>query len=110
MEPHQREVLHFFVGGRDIFVEWFYALKDVAGRAAIKRRIDRVEDGNFGDHRFVGEGVWEIRIHIGPGYRVYYGEDGPKIVLLLCGGDKSTQQKDIRRAQEFWAAYGRRGK
>lgn len=109
MESHPRQVLHFFVGGRDIFVEWFYELKDVVGRAAIKKRIDRVEEGNFGDHRFVGEGVWEIRIHIGPGYRVYYGEDGPQIVLLLCGGDKGTQKKDIRRAQELWAAY-RRGK
>ena len=77
------------------------------GRAAIRKRIDRVEEGNFGDHRFVGGGVWEIRIHYGPGYRVYYGEDGPKVVLLICGGDKGTQKKDVRKAQELWAEYGR---
>lgn len=91
-----------------MFNEWFQGLRDAVGRDAIDRRIDRVEEGNFGDHRYVGEGVWEIRIHVGPGYRVYYGEDGPKIVLLICGGDKATQTKDIRRAQELWAAYQRR--
>lgn len=71
------------------------------------KRIDRVEDGNFGDRGFVGGGVWEIRIHYGPGYRVYYGEDGPAIVLLLCGGDKGTQRRDIRSARELWAEYRR---
>lgn len=55
----------------------------------------------------VGGGVWELRIHFGPGYRVYYGEDGPRVVLLLCGGDKATQGKDIRKAQELWAEYRR---
>lgn len=105
MRPHKREVLHFVSGDKDIFGTWLEELKDIAGRAAILKRIDRVEEGNFGDHRFVGAGVWEIRIHFGPGYRVYYGEDGPTIVLLLCGGDKGTQTKDIRRARELWAEY-----
>ena len=66
-----------------------------------------MEEGNFGDHSHVGQGVWELRIHYGPGYRAYYGEDGPVIVLLLCGGDKSTQKRDIRKAHEFWAEYRR---
>lgn len=105
MQPHKREVLHFVSGDKDIFGTRLAELKDIAGRAAILKRIDRVEEGNFGDHRFVGAGVWEIRIHFGPGYRVYYGEDGPTIVLLLCGGDKGTQTKDIRRARELWAEY-----
>jgi putative addiction module killer protein len=93
--------------GKDIFGEWLGGLRDISARAAILKRIDRVEEGNFGDHRSVGGGVWEIRIHEGPGYRVYYGEDGPKIVLLLCGGDKKTQRKDIGKAQRLWADYRR---
>lgn len=105
MQPKPREVLHYLSGGKDVFGEWLDGLKDRTGRAAILKRIDRVEDGNFGDYRPVGEGVFEIRIHFGPGYRVYYGLDGLKIVLLLCGGDKATQQKDIRRAHELWGEY-----
>jgi len=107
MQSHKREVLHYVVDDKDVFGDWLEGLKDVVGRAVILKRIDRVEEGNFGDHRSVGSGVWEIRIHYGPGYRVYYGEDGPRIVLLLCGGDKGTQKKDIRKAQELWAEYGR---
>lgn len=90
MRPGKRRVLHFVSGDTDLFEEWFVGLKDAVGQSAVLKRIDRIEEGNFGDHRFVGAGVWEIRIHRGPGYRVYYGEDGPAIVLLLCGGDKGT--------------------
>lgn len=107
MQPRSREVLHYVTNGKDVFGEWLDGFKDISGRAAILKRIDRVEEGNFGEHRSVGNGVSEIRIHYGPGYRVYYGEDGPRIVLLLCGGDKGTQKKDIRRAQELWAEYRR---
>lgn len=106
MEPKQREIRHFVAGGRNRFREWLEGL-DAAGRLAILKRIDRVERGNFGDRRYVGEGVWELRVHHGPGYRVYYGEDGPVIVLLLCGGDKSTQWRDIRNARELWAEHRR---
>ena len=103
----KRKVLHLIINGKDVFGEWLDALRDVPGRAAILKRIDRIEDGNFGDHHSVGDGVLEIRIHYGPGYRIYFGEDGLRIVLLLCGGDKRTQKKDIRKALNLWAEYRR---
>lgn len=90
-----------------MFGEWLDNLPDVSGRAAIRGRLNRMEEGNFGDYRGVGQGVWEMRIHFGPGYRVYYGEDGPRIILLICGGDKRTQQKDIRKARRIWTEYRR---
>jgi putative addiction module killer protein len=72
------------------------------------RRIDRVAMGNFGDHRFCREGVWELRIDVGAGYRVYYAKAGQRVVLLLCGGDKRTQDADIARAVACWQDYQRR--
>ena len=109
MQPQKRKVLHYVVAGKDLFGNWLDGLADIMARAAILKRVDRVEEGNFGDHRSVGQGVCELRIHYGPGYRVYYGEDGVKIVLLLCGGDKSSQKRDIRKAGKLWSDY-RRGK
>ncbi|MGD9641402.1 MAG: type II toxin-antitoxin system RelE/ParE family toxin [Elusimicrobiales bacterium] len=108
MEPHKCRILHYLVNGRSVFFDWLCALPDIGARAAIRTRLDRVTDGNFGDCRPVGEGVWELRVHCGPGYRVYYGEDGPDIVLLLCGGVKRSQRRDITRAKHFWADYRRR--
>ena len=108
MQPQKRKVMHYAAGNRDLFGEWLQSLPDISGRAAIVKRIARVEEGNFGDHRSVGQGVWELRIDHGPGYRVYYGEDGPLIILLICGGDKVTQKRDIRKARLLWAAYGGR--
>jgi putative addiction module killer protein len=95
--------------GKEPFTAWIEALKDKSARAAIRVRLDRVEDGNFGDHRSVGDGVSELRIAIGPGYRVYYGQDGKAIVLLLCAGDKAGQEKDIKKAKRFWQDYLNRG-
>jgi len=97
------------VNGKEPFTAWIEALKDKAARAAIRVRLDRVEDGNFGDHRSVGDGVLELRIALGPGYRVYYGQDGKVIVLLLCAGDKAGQEKDIKKAKRFWRDYLNRG-
>lgn len=82
----------------EIFHAWFLGLKDRAARARIQARIDRAEDGNFGDSAPVGEGVSEMRIHYGPGYRVYFKRQGMELVILLAGGDKSTQAKDIKTA------------
>ena len=74
-------------------------------RAKIRARLDRVEEGNLGDYKSVGEGVFELRIDYGSGYRIYFGQEGSRIIILLCGGDKSTQAQDIRKAQEYWEDY-----
>ena len=92
-------VLHYVAAnGRDIFAEWVAGLKDMKAKAAIDLRIGRMEEGNFGDSKPVREGVSEMRIDIGPGYRIYYARSGARIILLLCGGDKRTQSQDIDRA------------
>ena len=107
MQPQKRRVLHYVVADKDLFVDWLGGLADIMARAAILKRIDRIEEGNLGDHRNISQGVWELRIHYGPGCRVYYGEDGIQIILLLCGGNKRTQKRDIQRALKLWADYGR---
>ena len=91
--------------------DWLDALKDKAGLAKIFTRIRRAEKGNFGDHKKLveGEGVSELRISFGPGYRVYYGIDNDcEIIILLIAGDKSSQRQDIKKAKEYWKDYKRR--
>jgi len=85
----------------DGFETWLKKLKDVRGKARIVRRLDRLAQGNPGDVRPIGKGLSELRLDVGPGYRVYYLQDGDTLILLLCGGDKSTQQKDIDTAHEL---------
>lgn len=88
----------------DTFREWLKALSDVRAKSKIEIRIDRIKEGNFGDKRFLGEGVSELRIPEGQGYRVYYTIRDNKVVILLCGGDKSSrskQQRDIERAKQM---------
>jgi putative addiction module killer protein len=87
------------------FTKWLRGLRDGAIRNRIRQRIARVRLGNFGDAHSVGEGVQELRIHVGPGYRVYFGREGNAVVILLCGGDKGAQARDIERAQEYWRDY-----
>lgn len=89
---------------REPFAEWFLGL-DSRIRVRIRNRLDRVEEGHYGDYKSVGEGVYELRFFFGSGYRIYFAEDGDKLVLLLCGGDKSSQDRDILRAQEYWRNY-----
>jgi putative addiction module killer protein len=89
---------------------WFTKLRDAVAKAAIAKRIDRLALGNFGYCREVGNGVSELKIDLGPGYRVYVGQQGEKLVILLCGGDKSTQPKDIDLAKKYWADWKRRHK
>jgi len=89
----------------DLFSKWLVKLKDVQGKVAIIRRVKRVRAGNFGDHKSVGDKVSELRITTGPGYRVYYTQQGDKIIVLLVGGDKSSQSKDIEKAKEMAKEY-----
>jgi putative addiction module killer protein len=91
--------------GRVPFDDWYRSLLDKRMRAAADVRLARVRLGNFGNHRHVGEGVSELKIDIGPGLRVYYGEQGGRMVLLLGGGDKSTQQRDINAAIKLWRQW-----
>jgi len=83
-------------------------LRDVKARIAIDRRVNRLELGNFGDHKFCREGVWELRVDVGAGYRVYYAIADQKIILLLCGGDKRSQDSDISVACKYWQDWQRR--
>lgn len=91
--------------GRVPFLEWLRALKDHQARQRIQARIARVRLGNIGDAHSVGEGVKELKVDYGPGYRVYFGQEGNDIVILLCGGDKSTQNADIKTARQYWINY-----
>lgn len=92
-------------GDREPFWDWFNALKDPAVQARIIARLDRLEEGNLGDHRVLGNGVTELKLAFGPGFRIYFGSDGPRLVLLLIGGDKKSQRRDIKTAQRYWNAY-----
>lgn len=91
--------------GEQPFVEWLKGLNDRRARTRIEARLARVVIGNLGDVEPVGEGVMELRVDWGPGYRVYFARVGHVIVLLLCGGDKRTQQRDINRAKEYFEDY-----
>lgn len=94
--------------GKAPFSEWLDGLSDLKGRARIRIRINRVRLGNMGDCESVGGGVSELRVHQGPGYRVYFGNDGKRIVVLLCGGDKSSQKSDIKQAKRLFKDYKER--
>lgn len=94
--------------GREPFSEWLNGLRDKVAQARIRVRLRQVQAGNFGDCEPVGEGVSELRVHVGARYRVYCGRHGRTVVLLLCGGDKGSQVADIKRAKELWAEWKRR--
>ena len=91
--------------GRVPFSEFLDSLKNYQDRARIQTRLDRVENGNFGDHSSVGDGVNELRFFFGPGYRVYYALKHNEWIVLLCAGDKKTQKKDIYLAKKYWQDY-----
>lgn len=91
----------FEVGKTDVFLQWLRSLNDVRAVARIQIRIDRLSLGNMGDVKAVGEGIGEMRIDYGPGYRVYFKKTEKHIVLLLCGGNKSSQEKDIKAAKRM---------
>ncbi len=98
------EIRHYLAQNeKDVYMEWRRKLRDTRARIAIDRRINRIELGNFGDHRFCRDGVWELRIDMGQGYRVYYAVAGTQVVLLLCGGDKRTQGRGHRQGLRILA-------
>ena len=106
MEAHLQEIQSYSQpDGRVPFDECLASLRDFKGKAKSAKRLERVSNGNLGDCRSVGEGVSELKIDFGPGDRVYFGQVGAIIVILLCGGDKSTQDQDIRTAKKYWQEY-----
>jgi hypothetical protein len=93
---------------RDPFQEWLKRLRDPVAKVQVVKRVNRMEAGNFGDHKFCRDGVWELRIDQGAGYRVYYARTNNRVVLLMCGGDKGSQDADIERAIGYWKDWQRR--
>ena len=106
MEVSEKQVETYVCpDGRCPFDDWMDSLRDQRARARIRTRIGRVRLGNLGNCEPVGGGVLELKIDYGPGYRVYFGQVGTKVAILLCGGDKSSQSEDIKRAIEYWQDY-----
>ncbi len=91
----------YIIKQTNIFSKWLSKLKDTQGKVAVLRRVERMKLGNFGDHKSVGSNINELRIPTGPGYRVYYTQKDDKIIVLLIGGDKSSQSDDIKKANEI---------
>lgn len=104
------EIRHYLTReGRDLIQEWLGDLRDPRTKTNIIRRLNRMQSGNLGDHQPCRNGVWELRIDVGPGYRVYYARAGKAILLLLCGGDKRKQDADIQSACNYWKDWQERG-
>ena len=102
---HPRELqIYQNPNGREPFTEWLES-RDYKTQERIQARLARLVGGNFGNCKSVGEGISEIRLHFGAGYRIYFGEVENTIVLLLCGGDKASQTRDIERAKTYWQEY-----
>ena len=93
------------VEGKVPFEEWYDSLRDKITKVRVRRRLDRIELGNFGDTASVGEGIFELLLHFGSGYRVYFARVGNTIIVLVGGGDKSSQKKDIAQAKALWRQY-----
>lgn len=91
--------------GNEPFQLWLDDLRDAKNRRRIISRLVRVQQGNYGDVEPIGEGLSELRFFFGAGYRVYFGEDAGNIVVILCGGDKSSQSQDIENAKAYWQEY-----
>ncbi len=109
MEAQPREIVLYVTEENDCpFEYWLDDLRDRRARVRIKKRLDRVGLGNLGDFKPVGEGVVELRIDYGSGYRIYLAQAGSTTVLLLCGGDKNTQDQDILKAKQYWTDFQKR--
>ena len=105
------EIIHYLTeDGTDVCQEWIDSLRDRQARISVLRRIDRAARGNFGDHKGCRDGVSEMRLDVGPGYRIYYFQYGQMLIVLLCGGGKRTQNADINRAITYKTDFLRRMK
>jgi putative addiction module killer protein len=101
----KRVIVYTTPSAKEPFTEWLNGLRDVMGRKHILARVSRMQQGNYGDCKSVGDGVSELRLFFGSGYRVYFGEHGNNLVILLCGGDKDSQDADIQQAKAYWQEY-----
>ena len=106
----KRSIIYKTDTGIEPYTQYVDSLKDREGAAKIRARVMRAEFGNLGDHRSVGQGVIELRIHFGPGYRIYIGLHGQELIVLLGAGDKSSQDKDIRKMMRYWEDYRRQNR
>lgn len=105
-ESLKKEVLIYQdAQGREPLTQWLEAIKDKKTALRIRNRLRRIELGNLGHSKSLGEGVHELKLSFGPGYRVYFGTHGPQVVILLCAGDKHSQAQDIKRAKKYWKDY-----
>ena len=91
--------------GKRPYDQWLWKLKDLRAKARVAARVDRAARGNFGSYRHLHAGMFELKEDMGPGYRIYFGVDGDQLIVLLAGGDKGTQARDISRAKEYWTDY-----
>lgn len=109
MENRHFKVKYLEVGGKSLYQEWHRRLKDEKAKDLIRTAVDRMEDGNFGNHHDLPDtgGLWELRIHYGKGFRVYYGYHAGAIVVVVCGGPKDNQDSDTKKAAGIWAAFKR---
>jgi putative addiction module killer protein len=103
----QPRIIQYYVTDDNLspFIIWFESLRDRAARNKIEIRLRRIELGNLGDYKALGDGIYELRVDTGPGYRIYFAQVDATIILLLCGGDKSSQGKDIQLARQYWRHY-----
>jgi len=107
MENRSYTVKYLEVDGKCFYKEFYHRLKDGTAKDRIQTAVDRIEEGNFGDHHDIlkSGGLWELRIHYGKGYRVYYGFHAGQIVVVVCGGEKDRQDSDVMKASKLWAAF-----
>lgn len=93
--------MEYIIKQTDVFSKWLIKLKDIKAKVSILRRIDRIQKGNFGDFKSLSSNLFELRITIGPAYRIYYTKKDDEVIILLVGGDKSTQSDDIKKAKKI---------
>jgi len=103
-------VIYADKNGREPFSGWLHSLKDRTFKARIRNRLSRLELGNFGDCESIGNGIFELRFFFGPGFRAYFAEYESTTIILLCGGDKKTQNKDILKAKDYWRKFKEKGR